>query len=368
MSFEGCRWGLIGTAGIGRKNWMSIYCSGNGRVAGVASRSVERAQQYIDECSQDADFPEPPQAFGSYEEMLASDQIDAVYVPLPTGARKQWVIAAANAGKHVLCEKPCGIAAPDLQEMLDACQANNVQFMDGVMFMHSARLPMVLDALKDPARMGQLNRITGQFSFCAPPEFFQENIRSQTELEPHGCLGDLGWYLIRFALLACDGELPAWVSARVLRTQSPSSPIPVDYEFQLGWIVEGREITSNFYCSFLTHHQQWVHCSGTEGVLRIQDFVLPYEGDQSVAYSEVCDFQQNGCIFIMKRDQQVLSATEKSNSDPTAQEAKMFARMGQIVASGQLEPSWPDMAMKTQLVMDACREAEKIPGQRLNLA
>lgn len=367
MTAKQCRWGLMGTAGIGRKNWMSIFHSGNGRVAGVASRNTERAQQYIDECQKDACFPESPQAFGSYQALLDSDAIDAVYLPLPTGARKEWVIAAAKAGKHILCEKPCAIHADDLAEMIEVCRQNNVQMMDGVMFMHSARLPLVLQALKDPQRMGQLNRIAGQFSFRAPEEFFKENIRSQTELEPHGCLGDLGWYLIRFAILACEQQLPEWVSARVLEYQSEQAAIPTDYEFQMGFRLNGRPVTASFYCSFLTHHQQWVHCSGTEGTLRMQDFVLPYEGDQSIAYSEVCDFQQNGCYFIMKHDQRLIAATEKSNSDPTAQESKMFHRMGEIFETGTTDDYWFDVIEKTQKVMDACRIAEKNPGQRLSL-
>lgn len=356
---------MLGTAGIGRKNWMSIYQSGNGQVAGVASRNQDKAQAYIDECQRDAQFTTPPVAFGSYQSMLDSDQIDAVYIPLPTGTRKEWVIAAAQAGKHILCEKPCAINADDLAEMLDVCRENQVQFMDGVMFMHSQRLPQVLDALQDTGRMGQLNRIAGQFSFRAPDEFFRENIRSQTDLEPHGCLGDLGWYLIRFALLACDNTLPTWVSARTLKQQSDQSPIPTDYEFSLGFLKNQQQVTTHFYCSFLTHHQQWVHCSGTEGTLRVQDFVLPYEGNQSVAYSEVCDFQQNGCHFIMKFDQQTLVASEASHAAPDAQEARMFARMGQIVASGQTESYWPEIAMKTQQIMDACRMAEQTPGQRI---
>lgn len=361
-----CRWGLLGTAGIGRKNWMSIFCSGNGQINGVASRNLERSKQYIDECQQDAAFPTVPTAYGSYQELLDSDQIDAVYIPLPTGARKQWVIAAAEAGKHVLCEKPCGVGVADMQEMIDACRKNNVQLMDGVMFMHSDRLPLALEALKDKKRIGRLNRIASAFSFRAPDEFFTENIRSQTDLEPHGCLGDLGWYQIRMAILACDSKLPKWVRARTLKTQSADSPIPTDYHFEMGFELEPEhEVIADCYCSFLTHHQQWIHFSGSEGVLRMQDFVLPYEGDQSIAYSEVCDFQQNGCIFIMKRDQQVISAQEKSNTDPTAQEAKMFAKMGQIALTGKTEDFWPEIALKTQIVMNACREAEKNPGQTL---
>ena len=72
--------------------------------------------------------------------MLAAKDVDALYIPLPTGLRKEWVIRAAQAGKHIVCEKPCAINAADLREMVDACRQHRVQFMDGVMFMHSRRL------------------------------------------------------------------------------------------------------------------------------------------------------------------------------------------------------------------------------------
>ena len=66
-----------------------------------------------------------------------------VYIPLPTGIRKEWVLRAARAGKHVVCEKPCAVSVRDLVEMLEACRRHRVQFMDGVMFMHSRRLELM---------------------------------------------------------------------------------------------------------------------------------------------------------------------------------------------------------------------------------
>ncbi|MDA0285010.1 MAG: Gfo/Idh/MocA family oxidoreductase, partial [Planctomycetota bacterium] len=118
MSNQTCRWGILGTAGISRKNWHSIRNSENATLVAVASRSSERAQQYIDECQRDVSQLPVPRAVGSYEELLTADDIDAVYVPLPTGIRAEWVIRAAEAGKHVLCEKPCGLDAAEVQRIL----------------------------------------------------------------------------------------------------------------------------------------------------------------------------------------------------------------------------------------------------------
>ena len=127
-----CRWGILCTAGIARKNWEAIKNSGNGTIVAVASRSVEKAQTFVDECQAEVAFAQAPEAVGGYDELLARADIDAVYIPLPTGLRKEWVIKAAQAGKHVMCEKPCAINATDLAEMIAACKANNVQFMDGI--------------------------------------------------------------------------------------------------------------------------------------------------------------------------------------------------------------------------------------------
>src|SRR5205807_1121027 len=99
----------------------------------------DRAGQFIETCQADVPFAPPPTSCGSYEELLGRDDIDAVYLPLPTTVRKDWVLLAARAGKHVLCEKPCGVTSADVRAMLDACRENGVQFMDGVMFMHSRR-------------------------------------------------------------------------------------------------------------------------------------------------------------------------------------------------------------------------------------
>src|SRR5581483_1320639 len=99
-----------------------------------------------------------------------------VYVPLPTGVRKEWILRAAEAGKHVLCEKPCGVTARDLRAMLDACHKRRVQFMDGVMFMHSRRMPLLRQVLDDPQEIGEVRRTASQFSFKAPEEFYRQNI------------------------------------------------------------------------------------------------------------------------------------------------------------------------------------------------
>src|SRR5258708_6778395 len=147
MTTQPLRWGILGTANIARKNWKAIFHSGNCVLTAVASRDPERSREFVAQCQAEAPFEAVPAAFGSYEELLASNKVDALYIPLPTGLRKDWVVRAARAGKHVLCEKPCAASVTDLQEMLAACRMHGVQFMDGVMFMHSRRLERIRETL-----------------------------------------------------------------------------------------------------------------------------------------------------------------------------------------------------------------------------
>ncbi len=353
------RWGILGTANIARKNWKAIHNSGNATVVAVASRQLERSRQFIAECQAEAPMESPPVAFGSYEELLASKQIDAVYIPLPTGLRKQWVLRAAAAGKHVVCEKPCATSVADLREMLDACRQHSVQFLDGVMFMHSRRLQEIRKVLDDSSSVGQIKRITSAFCFYAPPDFFKGNIRVDSALEPHGCLGDLGWYCIRFALVAMKGQLPRQVTGRILSefgTGTGSPAIPTGFS---GELLYDDGVSAGFYGSFLTHNEQWAVVSGDKGILRLDDFVLPFYGNELSFHVSNAAFKVSGCEFRMVENRRSVVVPEHSNSHATAQETNLFRNFTAQVRSGKLNSEWSDIAYKTQLVMNACHDSAR---------
>jgi predicted dehydrogenase len=353
MSEQLCRWGIMSTAGIALKNWHSIAASGNGQVVAVASRSAEKAQAFIDTCQASVSVAQHVDALGSYEELLGRDDIDAVYVPLPTGLRTEWVIKAANAGKHVMVEKPCGVSAADVQAMIDACNAKNVQFMDGVMFMHSARLPEIRKTLDDGTSVGEIRRIASQFSFSADEEWVASNIRASSNLEPAGCLGDLGWYTIRITLWAMNFEMPTEVRGRILYgAKRADSPNDVPMEFQ-GELHFANGTSATFYNSFRGNHQQWVHISGTKGYVEWKDFVLPYL-DNTVSFNVANhNFVADGCRFNKEKYVRTVSVSEFSNNAENAQETKLFRNFSALVLSGKVDPHWPDIALKTQQVLDA---------------
>lgn len=368
MSTHKVRWGILGAANIARKNWQAIHNSGNGVVSAVASRELAKSKQFISECQSVVPLPSVPKALGSYEELIASKEVDAVYIPLPTGLRKEWVLRAAAAGKHVVCEKPCASSLPDLLEMTEACKRHHVQFMDGVMFMHSTRLNKIREVLDRGEHVGQLRRIATSFSFCAPPAFLTDNIRMHSQLEPQGCVGDLGWYCIRFALWLMQWKMPLKVTGRALsqlgREDSPNS-VPTEFSGEL--FFDGG-ISMAFYCSFLTEHQQWVHLSGTRGSLELSDFVLPYFGSLARFTTNRPAFRVDGCTFNMEPRIESHFVEEYSNNHTSSQETLLFRHFAAQVLSGKVNPDWPKEAVRTQQVMGACLESARAGSREVAIA
>lgn len=361
METSTVRWGILGTAHIARKNWKAIRNSGNGTIVAVGSRDLEKSRRFISECQSEASFEKSPTAFGNYEAVLASPDVDAVYIPLPTGIRKEWVVRATRAGKHIVCEKPCAITLADLKEMIHTCEQHNVQFMDGVMFMHSARLKAIREAL-DKGVVGRLRRINSVFNFSAPDEFFNSNIRVQSGLEPHGCVGDLGWYCIRFALWTMNGQLPREVTGRLLsEIKHKDAPAPVPTEFSGELLFEGG-VSSSFYCSFITELQQTAEISGTRGYLEVEDFVLPFFRDELAFESFNLEFKVRGCDFNIEPNRRRWPVKEYSNSHPTSQETNLFRHFAEQIRNGVLNKSWPEVALKTQQVMHACLDSARKGG------
>lgn len=357
-----CRWGIMSTAAIAKKNWHSIANSDNARLIAVASRSHTKAAEFIAACQASAPVAHDVEAIDSYDALLSRDDIDAVYIPLPTALRTPWVIKAAQAGKHVMVEKPCGVHASDVQKMIDACQQANVQFMDGVMFMHHQRLAAMRAVIDDGQSIGEIRRIVSQFSFCAPDEWTNTNIRAASSLEPAGCLGDLGWYTIRFILFAMNYEMPVEVRGRILHSvpgETENDAVPMEFQGEMHF---ASGVSATFFNSFRTQHQQLGHISGTKGYLAIDDFVLPYFGNR--AGFEVCqhNFVEDGCRFPMERHQATHWTDQYSNNAPDAQETNLFRTFSQLVIDQRCDPFWPEVTLKTQKILDAALASARNRG------
>jgi len=366
MNRNKLRWGILGTANIAQKNWKAIYNSGNATVTAVASRALERSRTFIKNRQAEVPMEQVPRAFGSYAELLAAPDVDAVYIPLPTGLRKEWVLRAAAAGKHIVCEKPCAATVPDLDEMLEVCRKHKVQFIDGVMFMHSRRLQTLRDVLNSAEGVGAIKRITSAFTFGSTAEFFRRNIRTQAALEPLGCLGDLGWYCIRLALWVMDWKMPTRVSGQMLsQFARPDNPIPVPTDFS-GELFFDNEVSAAFYCSFNAANQQWAKISGDQGYLELDDFVLPFHGTELEFRTQKSVFVVNGCDFKMEPHSKSFKVPEPSHGDPHAQESNLFRNFSNQVLSGSSNDLWPEIALKTQRIACACLKSARQDGRGIS--
>jgi hypothetical protein len=130
----------MGCASIAKKNVRMMLLSPSASVKAVASRSLEKAEAFVAEQA----LGDCAEAIEGYDALLARADIDAVYIPLPTTLHIEWVVKAAKAKKHVLVEKPVAINAAELATMIEACEANGVQLMDGVMFVSRTPLHCVI--------------------------------------------------------------------------------------------------------------------------------------------------------------------------------------------------------------------------------
>ncbi|HNQ74573.1 MAG TPA: Gfo/Idh/MocA family oxidoreductase [Verrucomicrobiota bacterium] len=353
------RWGILGAANIARKNWRAIRHSGNATLTAVASRDRARAGAFVAACQSAEPFMPPPVIYEDYEQLIASPEVDAVYVPLPTGRRQEWILRAARAGKHILSEKPCAVRLADLEEILAVCRQRGVQYMDGVMFAHNHRLQQLRQVLDDGTSIGALRRITTHFSFLGDDDFFRHAIQMDSSLEPLGCLGDLGWYGIRLALWAVNWQPPLSVSGRILeQIKDVSGRADVVTAFS-GELVFPHGVSADFYCSFVAENSQWATLTGTKGYLRIPDFVLPFTNSTLAFEVNQIEARISGCDWRLEHTARPVAFQELETDPATAQETCMFRNFSRQVQSGTLNDTWPRAAWLTQQVTDACMAAAR---------
>lgn len=130
--------------------------SPNSTISAIGSRSLEKATSFAKE----NDFPESAKVYGSYEAVLDDPDVDAVYIPLPSGLHLRWAVLAAEKKKHILLEKPVAPNVKELDVILEACESNGVQFMDATMWMHHPRTVQMKEFLADPRRFGRVKTVT----------------------------------------------------------------------------------------------------------------------------------------------------------------------------------------------------------------
>lgn len=156
------RFGIIGCAKIARKVARAINLAPNSILQAIGSRSIVKAKEFASVNG----LHESVKIYGSYDQVLKDPFVDAVYMPLPTSLHVHWAVMAAKNGKHVLMEKPTALDVGELDKILEACESNGVQFMDGSMWLHHPRTVKMKEMFFDSKLLGDVNYVSVFIFFC----------------------------------------------------------------------------------------------------------------------------------------------------------------------------------------------------------
>ena len=247
------RFGILSTANIGvHKVIPAIQRAEGCEVVAIASRELSRAQAAAAQLG-------IPTAYGSYEHLLADADIDAVYNPLPNDLHLPWTLRAAEAGKHVLCEKPLGLNAHEAEQMAQGCAAAGVKLAEAFMYRHHVSWQ---DAVRR-VRAGEIGELLAVQSFFSYFNDDPSDIRNQLAHGGGGLL-DIGCYSIHLSRLLFDAE-PEHVLGAVRR--DPASGVDV---VSSGLLVFPGGGQATFTCSTRAEPDQRVHLIGATGRIEIE--------------------------------------------------------------------------------------------------
>ncbi|CAH8309269.1 unnamed protein product [Eruca vesicaria subsp. sativa] len=334
------RIGVLSCTNIVRKVSRAINLAPNATISAIASsitNSIEETKSFV----LSNNFPPTVKIHGSYESLLEDPDVDAIYFPIPASLHVEWAVRAAHKGKHILLDKPVALNVYEFDQIVEACEANGIQFMDGTQWIHNPRTAKIKEFLTDPVSFGLLKTVQSCFSFAANEDFLRNDIRVKPGLDGLGALGDAGWYTIQAALLANSSKLPNTVSALPGHVLNDAGIV-----LSCGALLDWEEgVTATIYCSFLANVTMEITAIGTKGTLRIHDFVIP--------------FQETEASFTTST-RACLSEHKVRNEIP--QEVCMvveFARLvGEIKYRGaKPDGFWLSFSRKTQVIVDAVKES-----------
>jgi xylose dehydrogenase (NAD/NADP) len=250
------RWGILGCARITRRGLIpGLRASNRGTLRAIASRDGDVARAWAEEFGVD-------RSYGSYEAMLKDPDLDAIYIPLPNELHRSWVIAAADAGKHVLCEKPLTLNAREAEEMVSHCRSRGVVLMEAFMWRHQPRTEELRRLVAEGA-IGALRLVRSSFSFSIDP--------ADWRLDPSrggGALWDVGCYGVSTARLFAGSEPDS------IRASARFGPTGVDLSLAAS-LRFPNGVLGLVDCSFEQPYRCLYELVGTRGVIEVPDAYLP---------------------------------------------------------------------------------------------
>ncbi|MBW5445374.1 gfo/Idh/MocA family oxidoreductase [Cohnella sp. CFH 77786] len=248
------KWGIIGCAGIAERAVIpGLQQSERNEVAAIASRDLAKAKETAGRLG-------IPAAYGSYEELLRDASIDAVYIPLPNHLHKEWTIRAAQAGKHVLCEKPIALNAEEAQEMADACKVAGVHLAEAFMYRFHPRYAMIREVIAS-GEIGEIRGIHGTFTFNNAGD--KGNVRFRKDWGG-GSVYDVGCYPISAARLLLGREPEAATA------QAFFSPEHDGVDMMASGLVEfPGSVALTFDCGMWAAFRNTLEVLGTQGTIEV---------------------------------------------------------------------------------------------------
>lgn len=260
--------GILGCANIAKQFVRDVAPSRKVKVVAAASRNLDTATAFAQTFG-------IPQAYGSYEALLADKAIDTIYLPLPNSMHAEWAIKAAQAGKHILCEKPLALGAAQVQSMLDAARAAKVMLLEAYPYYFQPQTGHMLKAIQGGA-IGEVRSVQACFGFTlARPD---GNIRMSPELGG-GALLDAGSYPLSLIRLVM-GSAPQKVRAD---SQWADSGVDISTTATLFW-ADGR--TAQLSCAMNAANHRYATIVGSTGTLETEylNHTAHAVGDNAVGY------------------------------------------------------------------------------------
>jgi predicted dehydrogenase len=259
------RWGILSTARIGRDRVIpAMHLCQNGVVAAVASRDLAKAQAFAHDTS-------IPVAYGSYEELLADPNIDAIYNPLPNSEHAEWCFKSAEAGKPMLCEKPLAKDANEAQSMVDAFAKRGVLFAEAFMYRFHPQTQRVKEMV-DSGTIGEVRAIASVFNFNIASE---DDIRLSKPLAG-GALMDIGCYCVNVMRLV-TGQEPDEVKAVGIWGKRSN----VD-ETLAGVMRFPSGAVGHFDCSFRAPFTHFYDIRGTKGRIHVGEAFVVWPDNEGI--------------------------------------------------------------------------------------
>jgi predicted dehydrogenase len=247
------RWGILSTANIGREKVIPAIQKGKlCEVLAIASRKKELAEK-------EAATLNISKAYGSYEDLLADPEIDAVYIPLPNHLHVEWSIKALQAGKNVLCEKPIGLSSAEAKKLLDASkQFPQLKIMEAFMYRFHPQWQMAKKLIRE-GKPGEVRNIHSFFSYY---NVDPANIRNKSDIGGGGLM-DIGCYNISLSRFVFEEEPQKILGLAEYDPQTGIDRIT-------SGILQFSKGTSVFTCSTQLIPYQRVNIFGTEGRIEIE--------------------------------------------------------------------------------------------------